>query len=242
MKLYGLIGVPLSHSFSKKYFTDKFLSEGIADTRYELFPLSTITDLPALLASYPALCGLNVTIPYKQQVLSYLHDTSHLPLHACNCIKIVDGKLVGHNTDVAGFEQSFVEKLQPHHTKALILGTGGASLAVQFVLSKLGISFKLVSRSVGADYTYQQLSATILNEYHIVINTTPLGTYPNVDACPEIPYQYITAYHYCYDLVYNPAVTLFLQKAALQGAIIKNGSDMLKIQADVSWQIWNDQF
>jgi len=239
MKLYGLIGFPLSHSFSKKYFTNKFQTEGITDTVYELFPLSSITELPALLAAHPQLCGLNVTIPYKQEVLPYLDDKRGLPLQACNCIKIVAGKLIGFNTDVVGFEQSFIEKLQPHHKKALILGTGGAALAVQYVLSKLNIPFTLVSRSAGAGYTYEQLTKNILEDFTIIINTTPVGTFPKHDECPSLPYDYISSKHYCYDLVYNPAMTLFLEKAAVQGATIKNGSDMLKIQADESWDIWN---
>jgi shikimate dehydrogenase len=238
-KLYGLIGLPLTHSFSKNYFTEKFIKEGIADTGYELFPLEDIEILPALLQAHPNLCGLNVTIPYKQQVLAYLDDVSALPLQACNCIKIVNGKLIGYNTDVAGFEQSFVEKLLPHQTKALVLGTGGASVAVQYVLQKLHIQFKVVSRGNGAHLNYGQLDEAVMAEYPIVINTTPLGTYPNLDDFADIPYHLLTPLHYCYDLVYNPAITLFLQKALDKGAAIKNGSDMLKIQADVSWDIWN---
>ena len=238
-KLYGLIGFPLSHSFSKKYFTDKFLEEGIADTMYELFPLSGIEQLPGLLESHPHLCGLNVTIPYKQQVLLYLNDVSALPLQACNCIKIEDGRLIGFNTDVVGFERSFVEKLLPHQTKALVLGTGGASVAVQYVLDKLSTTFKVVSRGNGAHLNYGQLDEAIIAGHLIIINTTPLGTYPNVDECADIPYQLLSPQHYCYDLVYNPATSLFLQKALDKGAAIKNGSDMLKIQADVSWEIWN---
>lgn len=238
-KLYGLIGFPLSHSFSKTYFSDKFETEGIANTTYELFPLADIEELPALLKARPNLCGLNVTIPYKQQVLAYLHDVTALPLQACNCIKITGGKLIGFNTDVAGFEQSFIEKLLPHQTKALVLGTGGASVAVQYVLQKLHIPCKVVSRGNGAHLNYGQLDEAIMDEHLIIINTTPLGTYPNVDDCAEIPYHLLTPRHYCYDLVYNPPMSLFLQKSLEKGAAIKNGSDMLKIQADVSWEIWN---
>jgi len=238
-KLYGLIGYPLSHSFSKSYFAGKFQEENITDTYYELFPIAQIEALPLLITSHPNLRGLNVTIPYKQQVLPYLDDVSALPLQACNCIKIINGKLVGYNTDVAGFEHSFIEKLLPHQTQALVLGSGGASLAVQYVLGKLNIGFKVVSRGNGAHLNYGQLDEAVMAGYLIVINTTPLGTYPNMDACPDIPYHLLTPMHYCYDLVYNPAVTLFLQKAEARGASIKNGSDMLKIQADVSWEIWN---
>ncbi|MEO7311019.1 MAG: shikimate dehydrogenase [Chitinophagaceae bacterium] len=238
-KLYGLIGFPLTHSFSKKYFTDKFREEGITDTRYELFSLKDIEELPALLQAHPNLRGLNVTIPYKQQVLVYLDDVSALPLLACNCITIEGGKLKGYNTDIAGFEQSFAEKLLPHQTKALVLGTGGAAAAVQYVLQKLHIDFKSVSRGNGAHLNYGQLDEAVMAEHFIVINTTPLGTYPNIDDCADIPYHLLTPAHYCYDLVYNPPMSLFLQKSLEQGASIKNGSDMLKIQADVSWDIWN---
>jgi len=239
IRLYGLIGFPLTHSFSKNYFTNKFKEEGLTNTNYELFPLTAIEQLPELLKAQPTLCGLNVTIPYKQQVLPYLNDTAALPLPACNCIKIVDGKLVGFNTDVTGFEQSFEAKLLPHQTNALVLGTGGASLAVQYVLGKLGIDFKVVSRGNGAHLNYGHLDETIMARHPIVINTTPLGTYPNVNDCPDIPYHLLTPQHYCYDLVYNPEKTLFLQRAFDRGTAIKNGADMLKIQADVSWEIWN---
>lgn len=238
-KLYGLIGQPLTHSFSKNYFNQKFIAEGIADCAYELFPLKDIEEFPALINAHPNLCGLNVTIPYKQQVLAYLHDRSALPLEACNCIKIINGKLVGYNTDVDGFEQSFTEKLMPHHTRALVLGSGGASVAVQYVLQKLHIPFKVVSRGHGAHLNYAQLDKVVMEEHQIIINTTPLGTYPNLDDCADIPYQLLTPQHYCYDLVYNPSETLFLQKAIAHGVAVKNGSDMLKIQADVSWKIWN---
>lgn len=238
-KLYGLIGFPLEHSFSKSYFTKKFQKEEITDSLYELFPLSVITDLPALLSKYPTLGGLNVTIPYKQQVLPYLNDTSALPINACNCIKIDNGKLIGFNTDIIGFEKSFIEKLQLHHNKALILGSGGASIAVQYVLKKLNIHFKIVGRSKSADFLYNQIDAVKMNEYNIIINTTPLGTYPKTESYPDIPYKFITPQHYCYDLVYNPEKSLFLQKAETQGAAIKNGYDMLTIQADESWKIWN---
>jgi shikimate dehydrogenase len=239
MRLYGLIGKPLAQSFSKKYFTAKFAAEGITGCRYELFPLESIEALPALLQSQPELCGLNVTIPYKQQVISYVDDATHLPLPACNCIRITDGKLTGYNTDVTGFEISFLKEKGPYHNRALVLGTGGSSLAVQYVLQKLAIPFGVVSRSAGATFTYAALDAAVMASHNIIINTTPLGSFPAVDNCPDLPYQFITPQHYCYDLVYNPAVTLFLQKAAAQGATIKNGHDMLEIQAEESWKIWN---
>ena len=239
MRLFGLIGKPLAQSFSKKYFTAKFAAEDITDCRYELFPMDSIQELPALLLSYPELCGLNVTIPYKQQVITYLNDTTHLPLQACNCIKITDGKLTGYNTDVTGFEISFLREKGPQHNRALVLGTGGSSVAIQFVLQKLRIPFNVVSRSAGASFTYTTLDAAIMASHNIIINTTPLGSFPAIDNCPDLPYEFITSQYYCYDLVYNPAKTLFLQKAEAQGATIKNGQDMLEIQAEESWKIWN---
>ena len=239
MRLYGLIGNPLAQSFSKKYFTAKFAAEGITGCRYELFPLDTIEALPALLQSYPELCGLNVTIPYKQQVIAYVDDATHLPIQACNCMTIINGKLTGYNTDITGFEMSFLKEMKPYHNRALVLGTGGSSIAVQYVLQKLRIPFKIVSRSAGASFTYNALNATVMAAHNIIINTTPLGSFPSVQNCPDLPYEFITPQHYCYDLVYNPAVTLFLQKALAAGATIKNGYDMLEIQAEESWKIWN---
>ncbi len=239
MRLFGLIGKPLSHSFSKQYFTARFAAEGITDCRYEHFPLDSIDELPKLLQKEPELCGINVTIPYKQEVLPYLDDISHLPLKACNCIQIVEGKLIGFNTDVLGFEGSFLQEKQPHHNRALVLGTGGASIAVQYVLRKLHIPFALVSRQPGYDFPYAELDSEILQSHNIIINTSPVGTFPDVDCCPDLPYGFITPQHYCYDLVYNPAKTLFLQKAEDQGATIKNGQDMLEIQAEAAWKIWN---
>src|ERR1700710_329146 len=209
MDLYGLIGFPLSHSFSKNYFTKKFLDENILGAEYELFPIKTIDDLPNLLASHPNLCGLNITIPYKQLAIPFLDVTSNLPLQACNCIYIKNGKLIGFNTDVVGFEESFKPLLQLHHSKALVLGGGGASLAVQYVLKKNNIDFMVIGRNKNNGFVYEDLNKELLNEHTVIINTTPLGTYPNVDECPSIPYQFITAKHYCYDLVYNPSKTKF---------------------------------
>jgi shikimate dehydrogenase len=244
MKLYGLIGYPLGHSFSKKYFTEKFAAEGITGCSYENFPIKSIDELSNLLAQNPALCGFNITIPYKQSVLQFLDNSSLLPqnLNACNCIKIVDGKLIGYNTDVIGFERSLMEKLQPCHKHALILGNGGAAEAVKFVLQKLHINYKIVSRKIddGSLLTYADLNEQIIRESLLIINTTPLGTFPAVNECPAIPYEYLTANHFLYDLVYNPATTLFLQKGEEHGATIKNGSDMLVIQAEESWRIWNE--
>lgn len=242
MRVYGLIGYPLSHSFSKKYFTEKFGREGLNDCRYELFPLSSIEELPQLLKDNPELCGLNVTIPYKEQVLSYLQEENELvkAIRACNCIDIRDGKLKGYNTDVLGFERSLKQLMQPHHKKALILGTGGVSKAVQFILEKMGLAYRYVSRKPGVhSFSYEQLTPAILAEYTLVVNTTPLGMYPNITEAPPIPYAALSPQHYLFDMVYNPEKTLFMKMGEERGALIKNGYDMLEIQADESWAIWS---
>lgn len=242
MHLYGLIGFPLSHSFSGTYFTEKFRQLGLDDHRYELFPIPDIRELPSLLQT-PGLQGLNVTIPYKQQVLAYLDDTSAIPagLNACNCIRIHNGRTTGFNTDVTGFEISLVTHLQRVHDKALILGNGGATEAVKYVLQKNNIAFKVVSRTSreGSDLTYDDLNPAMVAAHRLIINTTPLGMYPNVNTCPAIPYEGIGPEHYLFDLTYNPEKTLFLQKGAERGAVIKNGADMLVIQAEESWKIWS---
>jgi shikimate dehydrogenase len=243
MRLFGLIGHPLSHSFSKKYFTEKFEKEGRADCRYELFPIESIKEIPALLKQYPDLLGLNVTIPYKEQIIPFLNERNNIveQINACNCIHISKGKLKGYNTDVAGFELSLQPQLHLHHKKALILGTGGASKAVEFVLRKKGIAIHYVSRKEQPGYyTYEQLTPALMADHTLIINTTPVGMYPSVDESPPIPYGSLTASHYLFDLVYNPAKTLFLQKGQERGAAIKNGEEMLVIQAEESWKIWND--
>ena len=242
MRLFGLIGYPLSHSFSKKYFTEKFEQEEITECRYDLFPIKTIDELPLLVRNNPELEGLNVTIPYKKQVLSFL-DASNIPdgLDACNCINITDGNLVGYNTDVTGFERSLKPLLKSYHKKALVLGNGGATAAVIFVLEKLGISFEIVSRKLhdGSTFTYRDIDKKIIAENTLIVNTTPLGMYPDTEACAEIPYQFISDKHLLFDLVYNPDKSLFLQKGEERGARIKNGEEMLILQAEESWRIWN---
>jgi len=242
MRLFGLIGHPLTHSFSKNYFTEKFEKEGMTGYRYELFPLKTIGALPFLLRDHPELEGLNVTIPYKQQVLPLLTEI-HIPegLPACNCINISGERLVGYNTDITGFEKSLRPLLRSGHKKALVLGSGGASAAVTFVLQKLGIGFTIVSRKPQQEpaLRYAAVTREVIREHNIIINTTPLGMFPDEQSCPEIPYQFVTASHLFYDLVYNPAKTLFLQKGEAKGAAIKNGEEMLVLQAEESWRIWN---
>jgi shikimate dehydrogenase len=243
MRRYGLIGYPLSHSFSQRYFTDKFEREGIRDCTYSNFSLREIGELTGVLSD-PELCGLNVTIPYKQQVIPFLSELTPVveAIGACNCIRIFDGGLVGHNTDVVGFERSLVPKLKPHHREALVLGTGGASRAVGYVLRKLGIGYRMVSRRPRpdtGDLGYEDVDGSVVAQATLIINTTPVGMYPNMEEYPPLPYAELNARHYLYDLVYNPERTLFLQRGAERGAAVENGYEMLIIQAEESWRIWN---
>lgn len=245
MPLYGIIGYPLTHSFSKQYFTEKIAREEIPDSVYESYPLPSITEFPQLLKQQPSLKGLSVTIPYKEQVLKYVTALSNevKEIGAANCIRIRENELTAFNTDIIGFERSFVKKLKHGQKKALVLGTGGASKAVQYVLKKIGIDFLIISRKesdLPGYITYDQVNENILEEYTIIINATPLGMSPREERYPEIPYSFLTADHYLYDLVYNPEKTLFLQKGEQQGATIKNGFEMLIIQAEENWRIWNE--
>ncbi|HET9057909.1 MAG TPA: shikimate dehydrogenase [Chitinophagaceae bacterium] len=244
MNVFGLIGYPLTHSFSKNYFTEKFQKEGIRDCVYENFPIENIRYLTDLLQNHPDLKGLNVTIPYKEQVIPFLDERDEIveATGACNCIKIDNGKLKGFNTDVTGFENSLKKNLQPHHTKALILGKGGAAKAVAYVLQKLGIDYVFVSRRKedGNTISYHQLTIEFLQTHLLLINTTPLGMFPKTEDCPDIAYDYLTPQHHLYDLVYNPAKTLFLQKGEEKGSTIQNGYEMLLLQAEESWKIWNN--
>jgi len=244
MRRYGLIGYPLTHSFSQKYFTEKFAREGIKDCTYSNFPITTIDEFPGLLVD-DELRGLNVTIPYKQEVLRFLDERSDVvsAIGACNCIKIEGGRLTGHNTDVVGFEQSLLPKLGSHHRQALVLGTGGAAKAVEYVLGKLGIAYRLVTRKPRAgtsDLGYEQVDGALLTSHTLVVNTTPLGMYPHVDEFPALPYEAVGGQHYFFDLIYNPARTVFLQKAEARGAVVENGHDMLLLQAEESWRIWQE--
>ncbi|MBB1283691.1 shikimate dehydrogenase [Flavisolibacter sp. BT320] len=242
MRRYGLVGRTLKHSFSQTYFTGKFKSSGIEDAVYENFELPTIDAFSTLLTAHPDLKGLNVTIPYKEDVLPFLSSMNEVvkKIGACNCIKIADGNLAGFNTDVVGFRQSLEPKLESHHHKALVLGTGGAAKAIWYVLDELGIDYKKVSRNkTGADLTYEEVTPQVLNEHLLVINTTPLGMYPNTNAAPALPYEAISASHFLFDIVYNPEKTVFLEKGEGQGAQISNGYEMLIGQAEESWRIWN---
>jgi shikimate dehydrogenase len=241
MKKYGLIGFPLSHSFSKKYFSEKFINENIQGVEYNSYPLEDITALPSLLSSEPMLAGLNVTIPYKEKVIPFLDELSDevKEIGACNCISIKGTTLKGYNTDVIGFEKSLMKKLKPYHQKALVLGTGGAAKAVYYILRKNQIPFLKVSRTAGENQlTYESLTKEIIESHQLIVNTTPLGMYPEVNSFPPIPYQYVGDQHYLFDLVYNPAKTIFLSRGEERGAAIENGADMLVDQAEASWDIW----
>lgn len=242
MKKFGLIGYPLGHSFSKQYFTEKFAKEHLTDCIYELYPLADIEDVRLLFEVEKGLLGLNVTIPYKESIIRYIDhlDASAEKIGAVNCIKIDKIQKTGFNTDYQGFMDSIKPMLQKQHSKALILGTGGSSKAVMYALQMLDIETKYVSRAFkpGA-YTYTDLNKGVLENYTVIINTSPLGMYPDITNCPDIPYQYLTKQHICFDLVYNPSETLFLRKAKQQGAKTKNGLQMLELQAEYAWNIWN---
>ena len=248
MRKFGLIGYPLSHSFSKGYFADKFQQLQITDARYDNYPIPSIDAFEKLWEQDTALIGLNVTIPYKKEVIPFLHQPSSVvtEINACNCIRKFNGTLYGYNTDVIGFQKSLQPFLKPHHTNALILGTGGAAAAVEWVMRNLKIQYKLVSRSKSTTeksnfslVSYSELTPEIITAHTLIINTSPLGMYPNVNDAPDIPYEAISSKHHLFDLIYNPSETLFLQKGAAQGATIQNGLEMLHIQAEESWNIWN---
>jgi len=242
---FGLIGKDISYSFSKKYFSKKFIQLQLDHYSYENFDIQSIDDFPIILnKNINNLKGLNVTIPYKEDIFKYLDeiDEDIKEIGAVNTIKILDDyRLKGYNTDVFGFENSLTPLLKGHIKHALILGTGGASKAVAFVLNRLQISYKFVSRKPKSKQTitYNDLTEEIIKKHHLIINCTPLGTFPDIDKKPNLPYQYLTKDHFLYDLIYNPNVTAFLQQGLKVGAIIKNGKQMLELQADKSWDIWN---
>ncbi|MBZ4676776.1 MAG: aroE [Anaerophaga sp.] len=245
METYGLIGYPLEHSFSQKYFTEKFNRENI-DARYLNFPISSIDQFPELLRKHPYLAGLNVTIPYKQEVMKYLNEIDPVAgeTGAVNVIKIHWKKekpyLKGFNTDIVGFSRSVAPLMKARHKKALILGTGGASKAVAYALRQMGLLYRFVSRypKHPSQVSYESLTPEIINDYKVIINTTPLGMSPKTDAFPPIPYQGITEEHLAVDLIYNPQTTLFLKKCAENGAVTKNGLEMLHLQAEAAWEIF----
>lgn len=243
MKRFGLIGKTLKHSFSKIFFERKFREQGISDCSYENFELQSIQDFPKLLNN-PDLKGLNVTIPYKEEVLQFLNSKNEIveEVGACNCIKLNNGELHGFNTDAVAFKNSLQKYLKPHHKCALVLGTGGASKAVRYALKQLNIDYLLVSRHKQQNQLgYEDVGEDTIRQHQIIINTTPLGMYPNVDEDPPIPYNAITSQHLLYDLTYNPPKTKFLQQGEGRGAQINNGYEMLVAQAEESWRIWNSE-
>ena len=244
MTTYGLIGYPLGHSFSRKFFTEKFDKEGI-DAQYLNFEIPSIEEFPNIIESHPDLRGLNVTIPYKQQVMQYLDDISPeaKAIGAVNVVKVEKGHLTGYNSDVIGFVESIRPLLKPHHRKALILGTGGASKAINYGLrEKLGLETLFVSRKAREGMiTYEDIDTTLMRDYEVIVNCSPVGMHPHVDECPDLPYEAMTDRNLLYDLVYNPLQTLFMQRGAAQGATTKNGLEMLHLQAIASWDFWTAQ-
>ncbi|MDP2423457.1 MAG: shikimate dehydrogenase [Bacteroidales bacterium] len=247
-RLFGLIGYPVSHSFSAIYFNDKFEKEGIIDSHYELFPLPDIEDLPNLLLKHPSLAGLNVTIPHKTSVIQYLDEISPdaRALGAVNTFKIGHKHekmtLSGFNTDILGFELSIKPLLKNHHRAAMILGTGGAAKAAALVFARLGIEYVFVSRTPQGinEILYPELCEELFERFTVVVNATPLGMSPAINTFPPIPYECLCSHHLLFDMVYNPLETLFLQKGKQQGASVKNGLEMLYLQADHTWKIWQD--
>ena len=247
MTTYGLIGYPLGHSFSRKFFTEKFEKEGI-DAQYLNFEIPSIEEFPEIIKNNPELRGLNVTIPYKQQVMQYLDEISEeaKAIGAVNVVKCqlstvnCQLHLTGYNSDVIGFVESIKPLLKPHHKKALILGTGGASKAIRYGLEKkLGMKTLFVSRSAREGMiTYEEVTAEVLKEYEVIVNCSPVGMYPHVDECPALPYEAMNENNLLYDLVYNPLETLFMKKGAEQGATVNNGLEMLHLQAIASWKFW----
>ena len=244
-KLYGLIGYPLGHSFSENFFNQKFESEMI-DAQYINFEISSIDDIKKVINDNPNLCGLNVTIPYKEKVIPFLDEIDDVAakIGAVNVIKFIrnknnDIKLKGYNSDIIGFCDSLKPLLKPHHTHALILGTGGAAKAVACGLKSLNIEPIYVSRTKGDEIlTYEELTSEIIDKHKVIVNTSPLGMYPHIDTYPNIPYNLLTSEHLCYDLIYNPDMTLFLKKSQDNGATVKNGLEMLLLQAFAAWEIW----
>lgn len=247
MDLYGLIGFPIKQSGSQAIFREYFAKSQLKNADYILYPLTSIELFPSLISQNPEIKGLNVTIPYKKQVISYLNETDPQAkeIGAVNVVKVSRKKgkvwMKGYNTDLVGFEVSFTNFVgNIKGLKALILGSGGASMVVKYVFKKLNIPYLIVSRGRNyGDLDYPELNASVLKDHRIIVNTTPVGMYPNVNLCPEIPFEFIGNNHLLFDLIYNPAETLFLKKGRKQGAGIMNGHEMLHLQAAKAWEIWN---
>lgn len=238
MKNFGLIGKNIAYSFSESHFHDKFRKENITNSTYQLFDLKSISEVEELFQT-KELKGFNVTIPYKEEIIPYLDELSPeaQKIGAVNCVKIQNNKRIGFNTDAFGFENSLQPLLEKHHQKALILGDGGAAKAVKFILTKLEIDYQSVTRK--GELRFPDLDKEIISEHPLIINCTPVGTFPDLEASPDIPYQFITTSHLLYDLIYNPEKTKFLQLGEIKGAKIKNGYEMLVLQAEKSWEIWS---
>lgn len=241
MKTYGLIGKNIHYSFSANYFAEKFIRENIKDATYQNFDLENLNNVQHLFDNNHS--GYNVTIPYKEAIFPFLDDISPeaKAIGAVNTIKVIDNKKIGHNTDCHGFEKSLIPLLKPHHKKALILGYGGAAKAIEFVLKKIGIPHLIAVRNpkIATQITFDAIDKKIIENHQIIINCTPLGTFPNIDNFPPIPYEYLNDSHLLYDLIYNPEETTFLKKGKEKQATIKNGYEMLVLQAEKAWEIWN---
>ncbi|MCS6916955.1 MAG: shikimate dehydrogenase [Chitinophagales bacterium] len=239
---FGLMGWPLAHSFSRQYFTEKFRNSGLTHCRYDNYPIEAASLMPQLFRNDPLLEGLNVTVPYKQQVMAFLDDVDQeaARIGAVNCIRRINDRLIGYNTDLHGFLQAVRPLLRPWHRAALVLGSGGAAKAVAAALRQLNISYQIVSRFPGEHViAYDDLQPPVLQHYLLIVNATPLGMYPNVHSMPPLPVQALTGMHLVVDLVYNPPVTRLMAEAAKAGATVTNGWDMLVLQAEKSWEIWN---
>jgi len=246
MRVFGLVGSSLEHSRSKVYFGNKFIQENIQDCVYLNFQMDHLSAFKELTREYPRLTGLNVTHPFKTAIMEYVDelDPQAAAIGAVNCISINRNgnqvKLTGHNTDMPAFRDTFVPLKMEHHRKALILGTGGAARAIGFALKSINMEFKMVSRTAQAGVlTYPDIRKDILQEYHVIINATPEGMYPGTNIFPVLPYQYLSDQHFLYDLIYNPEETIFLKRGRESGALVKNGFEMLELQAELSWKIWN---
>ena len=243
MDRYGIIGFPLGHSFSRAFFTEKFQKEHI-DAEYVNFEIPSAPLLPEIVRSNPHLRGLNVTLPYKEAVIPMLDSMSDeaREIGAVNVIQVREGRLKGFNSDIIGFMGSLRPLLKPWHQHALVLGTGGASRAIRVGLERLGLDWTYVSRTAAEGrLTYAALTPEVMEHYQVIVNCSPVGMFPKVDACPDIPYHLLSPRHLLYDLVYNPEETLFLKRGAQQGATIKNGLEMLHLQALASWEFWNER-
>ena len=242
MRAFGIIGYPLGHSFSPDYFSEKFKTENIQDASYEAFPLEEVSHFPLLIAQQVTLRGLNVTIPYKKSIIPYLNSLDPLAakLNSVNTIKVQNGEMIGYNTDVEGFVESIKPLIHNKIKKALVRGNGGSAQSVKEGLRQIGIEFNIVSRNANTgDLAYDNLSKALLSEYLLIINTTPLGMYPNIKGFPDLPYDAIGSEHLCFDLVYNPSETEFMKRSKASGAMVANGAKMLRIQAEAAWKIRN---